>query len=171
MTEPNFRKWKERRVAQKEKEKKKDKAEYTSNKRTGRQVFEETNVKMDEDDEEGGDADILKFLKDKKAEEARLDKENAEMVEIMQKEMADLDKEGEKRVEEEIAQIQKQQKEDKEQEENEKKAAQENGTGSEENGEDVDEPHTDSSTPQPHLQGVDTALFADDENLPEFDEQ
>jgi len=158
MNEENFKKWRERRIGTRDKDKKKQKAEQTeklAGRKTGRQVFEDSSAKV-EDEEGDDDTDIMQFLKDKKAEEERLDKENAELVEQMQKEMAELDKEGEKRVEEEVALLQKQQKEAKERAQN---------------GESGTVTTTTTSTTEPPLQGVDTALFSDDTELPEFDDE
>jgi len=156
MNEENFKKWRDRRLANRDKEKKKLKADHErqmAGRKTGRQVFEESKAKIDDEDEEGDDTYISKLLKEKKDEEERLDQENAKLVEIMQKEMAEMDKEGEKRVEAEIAQIQKQKKEEKE--------------------EAANTTTTTETTDPTTLVGVDTALFEDDEELPEFgdDEQ
>lgn len=85
--------------------------------------------------------------------------ENAAMVEQMQKEMAELDKEGEKRVEAEIAQIQK-----------EKEDAEKTGGTTSTSSAPSTAPST-NTTAEKTLEGVDTAVFAEDENLPEFDDE
>jgi len=192
LNEENFKKWKEKRNAALEKERKKDKAalaQYLAGRKTGKQLLEEFGDKFkEEDDEAGGDGDgsldISQLLKLKKQEEDQMDRENAAMVEIMQKEMEDLEKEGEKRVDAEAAQLETQRKVEHQAEQLRLQQG-EAGTTTTTTTTTTSTPTTTTTTTTTTtsittptsgdtapLQGVDTALFAeeDTDNLPEFDD-
>jgi len=188
MNQENFLKWKEKRKAAHEKETSKlaeEKVQQMAGRKTGRQVFEENSAKLDDGDEDGA-GDISEFLRSKREEEDRLDKENAALVEIMQKEMADLDKEGEIRVEQEIKQLQQEEKERKVNSGSTTTTAITTTTTATTttttatttktpvtNGHSTDTTTstttTNTAAASEQLQGVDTALFEEDEELPEFD--
>eukprot|EP01124_Arcella_intermedia_P020201 TRINITY_DN276_c1_g1_i2.p1 TRINITY_DN276_c1_g1~~TRINITY_DN276_c1_g1_i2.p1 ORF type:complete len:448 (+),score=153.14 TRINITY_DN276_c1_g1_i2:48-1346(+) len=173
----SFFEWKEKILKQREAEEKKNKqardAAIRSGKakKTGREILQESGNYKD-DTEEGEDLDVVQLLKLKKAEEERLDQENAEIVQKISAEVA----EAERAFDKEVAALEAQglsaaeaisklnlrgkpQQEHNEEAEGEEEGEGEEGEGEEE-GENV-------------LEGVDTGLFTGDgeEELPEFSDE
>jgi len=162
MNEENFKQWRAKILAKREKEAKKDRAAaLLLGKKTGRQLLEESgdSYLTEEGDEEGFDLEDL--FKQRRAEEDALDKENAELVIVMQQEMQEAERESEKRVEKEV----------QEELAAKKKEQEEHGTTTTITTTTTETTSTELDTTASNtLVGVDTSLFTGEEDLPEFDD-